>query len=64
MKESDILYENGRYWVYGNPKGFYEVMRAGSTHSTRVAIIGNGAAPSLGFERAKAETDRRAMEQP
>lgn len=40
MKEKDILYERGDYWVLKTAKGTYEVYRNGTTHSTRCAIIG------------------------
>ena len=32
MRESDILYENGNFWVMRG-KGCYYVMRSGITHS-------------------------------
>jgi hypothetical protein len=58
MKESDILYENKNYWVYGTKKGTYEVYKVGITHSTRCAIIGYKG--NEGLEMAKAECDKRA----
>lgn len=32
IKESDILHENGGFWVLNHPAGFH-VMRRGLTHS-------------------------------
>jgi len=58
MKESDILYEKGPYWICAARrfKGF-EVMKNHTTYSIRVASIGfEGEA---GMARAKAEIDRR-----
>lgn len=57
MRESDILYENGRFWVAREHYGF-AVYEVGVTHSTRVASIGFKG--DTGYLRAKAETDRRA----
>lgn len=57
MKESDILYENGMFWVCKAKHG-YEVYESGITHSTRRAIIGYEGAD--GLAKAKAEADRRA----
>jgi hypothetical protein len=39
MKESDILYEIGKYWVTHCKTG-HEVYKNGVTHSTRCAQIG------------------------
>jgi hypothetical protein len=39
MKSSDILYQNGKYWVIKARHGF-EVYKDGITHATRAAIIG------------------------
>jgi len=61
MKTSDILYENGNFWVCRNQqfgKGF-EVYKVNGTHSVRVAIIGFEG--QYGLERAKSEADRRAV---
>lgn len=69
MKESEILYENGPFWVkaaeFGTgrlrPKSKgYEVYKNGVTHAKRVAII--GFAGEKGLARAKAEADKRASE--
>jgi hypothetical protein len=60
MKEQEILYENGPFWVCRGQqfgKGF-EVYRAGVTHSVRVAVIGYEG--QVGLDRAKAEADKRA----
>lgn len=56
MKESDIVYEQGEYWVCQARKGF-EVYRTGVTHSIRCAVIGYSG--QEGFTRAIAEIDRR-----
>jgi hypothetical protein len=55
---SEILYENGNYWVRASEKGGYEVYRVNLTHSVRCAIIGYKG--DKGLARAKAECDRRA----
>lgn len=61
LKESDILYEAGDYWVcrerFGQSDG-YAVYKNGLTHSTRVASIGFSG--EEGLRRAKAEADRLA----
>lgn len=61
-KLSDIAYETHDFWVLSVGARGYEVMRKGATGSYRVASIGNGPAPRLGIERAKAEADRRQAE--
>ena len=55
MKESDIIYESGAYWVLRVPKGF-EVYKNTSTHAERCAQIG----ASYGVQRAIAECEKRA----
>lgn len=57
MHESSILYENGRFWVCRAVKGF-EVYENAATHSRLCALIGYDG--QKGFDRAKAEADRRA----
>lgn len=62
MKESDILYEAGNYWVskakFANlPKG-YVVWETGLTHSRLVARVGFEG--HEGLERAKTEANKRA----
>lgn len=57
-RESDILYQNGPFWVCKAKKG-YEVYEDGVTHATRRAILGSDG--PYWFERAKAEADRRAQ---
>ena len=52
----DIVFETDHYWVKRVPKGF-EVYKTGSTHSTRVSIIGYTG--DRGLQRAKAEIERR-----
>lgn len=61
MTEADILYENGPFWVCRAGKWF-EVYRAGITHSTRVATIGYEG--QRGLDRAKWEADKRASTVP
>ena len=58
MRESDIVYERGCYWIKAADSfAGFEVYRIGITHSTRVASIGwTGTA---GLDRAKAEIERR-----
>ena len=56
MRESDILYEQGPYWICRKGKGF-EVYKTGVTHSVRVASIGFEG--DKGLQRAKAEIARR-----
>lgn len=60
MKESDILYESGDYWIARTPrrKGF-EVYKIGATHSTRCAIIGYEG--QKGLDLAKEEIKRRQV---
>lgn len=60
MTEADILYANGSYWVRKNSKGSYEVIRDTITHGEVCATIGEGAGPTLGIDRARAECDKRA----
>lgn len=57
MKESDILYGQGKYWVVKAKTGGFEVFRDGVTHATRCAQVGffNG----NGLQRAKDEINRR-----
>ncbi len=56
MKESDILYERGDYFVLKAKHGF-EVYKNGLTHSTRCAIIGYLGAK--GMQKSIEEIDRR-----
>lgn len=67
LKESDILHQNGNFWVcreeFGSgifrPKSIgYAVYEDGITHSKRVAQIGWEG--NKGFHRAIAECDKRA----
>lgn len=57
MKESDILYQNGRYWIAkSKPSGDYVVYRDGITHAEAFStFIGN----SDGLSLAKAYCDYR-----
>lgn len=62
LKESDILYQNGDFWVckcYWNKKHIgFEVYKNGITHSTLCATIGLG--ENYGLDRAIKECDKRA----
>lgn len=55
-REEDIVYEKGDYWCLRAAK-FYEVYKAGITHSVRVASIGFG--EPYGMPRVIQEIDRR-----
>lgn len=57
MRERDILFELGEYWVRGTPKGGFEVMRNRVTHAERVAQIGYKG--ERGMQRAIDECKRR-----
>jgi hypothetical protein len=61
LKETDIAYEFGNYWVFAHRTGRFDVYKNGATHSTRCAQIGKGDGPRLGFPRAKAECLRRTI---
>jgi len=56
MKESEILYETGDFWVCKSRthKG-YDVFESGVTHSKRVAQVSGENA----LRKASAEADRR-----
>lgn len=56
-KESDILFEQGDYWIRQVQTG-YDVYKVGITHSTRCAQIG-WPNTEYGFNRAKEEIARR-----
>jgi hypothetical protein len=58
MKEEDILYENGDYWLCKARREGYEVYKSGITHSVRCAIIGYEG--TKGLELGKAECNKRA----
>ena len=58
MTEREILYENGRFWLWRHPDGFYEIYGNGATHANRCGIIAY--AGQRGLDMAKAEVDRRA----
>lgn len=64
LKETDILYQNGDYWICKYFRGKehigFEIYKNGITHSTRCAIIGLG--ENYGLKRAIKECDRRANE--
>ena len=66
IKEEDIMYENGSFWVLRcqNPKSkryYYEVVRNTITHGEVCATIGEGESPNLGLVRAIAECDKRSL---
>lgn len=56
MKESDILYEKGDYYVIKSKHGF-EVYKNGLTHATRCAQIGYKG--EVGLQKSIDEIDRR-----
>lgn len=56
-KESQIVYETPKHWVFDNGSKGFEVYRKTITHSERCAIIGYTG--TIGLERAKAEIERR-----
>lgn len=56
IRESDIVHEQGEFWVLQTAKGF-EVYQNGTTCSTRCAVIGFRG--DEGMKRAKAEIERR-----
>jgi hypothetical protein len=59
MKEADFLYANGPFWVCRGKSGKgFEVYEDGITHAKRIAVIGYEG--NVGFDRAKAEADKRA----
>ena len=61
MKERDILYEHGEYFVIRGPRGKgFEVYQTGTTHAVRRAQIGFEG--QRGFDRAKQEIARREAE--
>ena len=57
LKESQIVYETSKYWVLDLGDKGYEVYRKTITHSKLCARI--GFTGFNGFERAKAEIERR-----
>lgn len=58
MKEADILFEIGNYWVAKSDKHQgYDVFRCGVTHSVRCAIIGWEG--DKGLQRAITEATKR-----
>jgi hypothetical protein len=59
IKEKDILYMLPNFWVLRVKNGF-EVLRSGTTHSTRCAQIGFKGA--IGLNKAVAECDKRQKE--
>ena len=58
VKEADILYEKGPYWICKYEHGF-KVFKSGITHSTICATIGFKGA--IGMEKAKREIERRLV---
>jgi hypothetical protein len=56
MKESDIIYEKGDYFIIKVKTG-YEVYKNGITHSTRCAQIGYHG--DKGLQKSIQEIDRR-----
>ena len=62
-RESDIVHESGDCWVLRRAPGWYEVLRAGATHSTVIAVIDFKSDPArhdYARHRAVEECNRRA----
>ncbi|HVI06603.1 MAG TPA: hypothetical protein VM711_10980 [Sphingomicrobium sp.] len=59
--DTSIVYETATHYVIRVARG-YEVYRNDGVAAVRVASIGDGPAPRLGFTRAKAEADRRTAQ--
>jgi hypothetical protein len=57
MKESDIIFESGNYWIFDAKQKGFEVYKTGITHSTRCAQI--GWTGQVGLDRAKQEIKKR-----
>jgi hypothetical protein len=57
IKESQIVYETPKHWVFDNGSKGFEVYRKTITHSERCARI--GFTGTNGLDRAKAEIERR-----
>lgn len=57
-----IVYEGRHFWVARVAKGF-EILKHGTTASTRVGFVGDGAGPQLGIERAIAQCKHRDREE-
>ena len=60
LKEKDIVYENGKFWVL-RTKQSYEVMETRITHSLRWDVIRRSYPNAL--ERAKQTCDKRQANQ-
>ena len=60
LKEKDIIYENGKFWVLKTKKS-YEVYEVGITHSRRWDVIGCTFPNAL--DRAKQICDKRQANQ-
>ena len=59
MREEDILYQNGNYWVCKAKVG-YEVYKDKITHAVRCGIFGSEG--EHWFKRAVHECNRRSIE--
>jgi len=67
LKESDILYENGLFWVtaetFGKDKSpGFQVWESGITHSRLRVTVGWGGVE--GLAKAQKHADRLAIEKP
>ena len=60
MKESDIVYERGDYWVSREDVGYYKIWRTGATCSTRVGTVCYSDDDAKAINKAIAECNRRA----
>ena len=62
-RESDIMHENGDFWVLKRAPGFFEVLKTGATHSTVVGTFDFKSDPArheYALRRAIEDCDRRA----
>ena len=62
-RESDIVHENGDFWVLQRKPGWYEVLKTGATHSTVVGTFDFKSDPArhgYALRRAVDDCDRRA----
>lgn len=57
IKERDIIFESGKYWVLDAKQKGFEVYKTGITYSTRCAVI--GWTGQVGIDKAKQEIKRR-----
>lgn len=58
MREEDILYETGKFWIIRNARRDFEINQDGSIVARRRALIGK----SFGLEHAKEYADKLKQE--